>query len=245
MGIWLPVEVYERWPVLLPWVVRDPRCRGNKRKGLPDEWSSPDALGYLRDDNSLIKSLPRSLTVQGPKGSHVHGARMGTEFVAAHVWRVVNHDHLASRHPLLNSFVPNLVWLPGQIAKLTDVEDGVVQRTLQAMAYRIYREQPVTQQLRPIVEEAWQLIPRPSLEIDAVALDELNRFRPTDGFYRTRSTRLSSVINALEQLERGEGINEKVVTHRYAAGLPAVSTGARGELLTQLRRFQCDRDSQR
>jgi hypothetical protein len=66
----------------------------------PDKWSSPDDAGFLRDDNSLIKALPRSLLVRGPKNSHISGARLGTEFVAAHVWRVVGHEHLASRLPL-------------------------------------------------------------------------------------------------------------------------------------------------
>src|ERR1019366_7004889 len=56
MGLWLPLDAYERWPVLLPWVVRDAKCRGNPRKGVLEEWSSPDAQGYLRDDNSLIKA---------------------------------------------------------------------------------------------------------------------------------------------------------------------------------------------
>ncbi len=142
MAIWLPLDVYEGFPVLLPWVVRDPHCRGNTKKGVPDQWGSPNRDGYLRDDNSLVKALPRSLAVRGPKGSHIHGARMGTEFVASHVWRKVNAIDLASRIPLLNTFVPNLVWLPSQVAKLSDVEGGIVQQTLQAMSRAIYGTAP-------------------------------------------------------------------------------------------------------
>ena len=37
----------------------------------------------------------RSFTVKGPPDSHIHGARMGSEFVASHVWRVVEHAELA------------------------------------------------------------------------------------------------------------------------------------------------------
>jgi hypothetical protein len=48
MGLWLPLDAYKRWPVLLPWVVRDPKCRGNPRRGFPDEWSSPNQDGFLR-----------------------------------------------------------------------------------------------------------------------------------------------------------------------------------------------------
>jgi len=43
---------------------------------------------------------------------------MGNEFVASHVWRVVDHAEVKSRLPLLNSFVPNLVWLLVQVSKL-------------------------------------------------------------------------------------------------------------------------------
>ena len=78
MGVWLPLDVYERFPILLPWVVRDPTCRGHKSKGIPDQWGSPNELGFLRDDNSLIKSLPRSLPIQSESSADLDGARMGT-----------------------------------------------------------------------------------------------------------------------------------------------------------------------
>jgi hypothetical protein len=237
MAIWLPLDTYFRWPIVLPWVVRDARCRGNPGKGVPDEWSSPDCRGYLRDDNSLIKSLPRALAVRGPIGSHVHGARMGSEFVASHVWRTVRHEQLASRVPLLNSFVPNVVWLPSQVAKLTDREGGVVQQTLQAMAWQIYRGAAVAPHLAVVVEEAWELIPNPPIEVEPFGLDELNWFQATDGFYRTRSIRLRAVVDALESVNMGRPLPARVVTTRYAAGLPAVKEEARSDLERFLRRF--------
>jgi len=237
MAIWLPLDTYFRWPVVLPWVVRDASCRGNRRKGIADEWSSPDRRGYLRDDNSLIKSLPRALAVRGASGSHIHGARMGSEFVASHVWRTVKHEQLASRVPLLNSFVPNVAWLPGQVAKLTDREGGVVQQTLQAMAWRIYRDAAVAPHLAVVAEEAWALIPDPPIEIEPFELDELNWFEATDGFYRTRATRLRAVIDALDAVHEGRSLPRRVVTTRYAAGLPAVKQGTRADLRQFLGRF--------
>lgn len=118
MAIWLPLDAYRHSPILLPWVVRDPTCRGSKARNIPDEWGSPNGDGFFRDDNSLVKSVPRSLNIRGPKGSRLNGRRMGSEFVAAHIWRKVDSDRLASRIPLLNTFVPNLVWLPSQVSKL-------------------------------------------------------------------------------------------------------------------------------
>ena len=40
---------------------------------------------------------------------------------------------------MLNSFVPNLVWLPVQISKLTDREGSYAQRFLQAISCQIYK----------------------------------------------------------------------------------------------------------
>jgi hypothetical protein len=140
------------------------------------------------------------------------GARLGSEFVAFHVWRVVNDDRLASRITLLNSFVPNLVWLPGQIAKLTDREGSTVQQTLQAVAHVIYRDAHVRHDVRNLVKKAWAMIPAPAIEVQPFEPAALNWFEPTETFYRTRATRLTSVIESLETLERGAVLPRRVVT---------------------------------
>jgi len=169
-------------------------------------------MGYLRDDNSLVTALPRSLPVRGPSESHISGARLGREFVASHVWRHVRQGPLASRTPLLNSFVPNLVWLPSQVAKLTDQEGGVVQTTLQAMSRRIYRTAEVLPHLRPIAEEAWDLVPDPTVEVAPFDGGDLNWFCATDRFFQTRAARLRSVIEAVRAVEAGDLLPERVVT---------------------------------
>jgi hypothetical protein len=63
LGIWLPVDVYAQIPLLVPYARRDPLCRGDVRRGIPDAWGAPDDTGYFRDDNSLIKGLPRSMAI--------------------------------------------------------------------------------------------------------------------------------------------------------------------------------------
>ena len=236
MAIWLPLDVYYDWPVLLPWVVRDPTCRGNKKQGRPDEWSAPNEAGYLRDDNSLIKAIPRSLQIESPYGGSLNGARMGNEFVASHVWRVVDHDELASRVPLLNSFVPNLVWLPTQVSKLSDREGSAVQSALQGLAWRIYREAPVADHLREVVEEAWSMIPEPELIPDE--LPESNYFRSSGPFFATRKSRLRAVVDGLTTLQNGGELGPRVVTRRYAEGLPMVDESRRHVLLRELQRFE-------
>jgi hypothetical protein len=238
MAIWFPLEVYRQLPVLLPWVVRDPSCRGRRREGIADQWASPDTGGFLRDDNSLVKSLPRSLLINSPgRERGLRGARMGTEFVAAHIWRVVGSAVLASRHPMLNTFVPNLVWLPAQVAKLSDREGGPVQRALQSMAWSLYRDAPVEVHLRDVVEEAWRLLPSPAV-IHPVNVNDLNLFVPTARFLTTRHARISLVIDYLERLDQGSPLPRKVIATRYTDGLPGVGQAERQALLRHLRRFQ-------
>lgn len=233
MGIWFPPVVYEKLPVLLPWVVRDPKCRGSKAKGLPDQWSSPDAKGYLRDDNSLVKSLPKSLTIHSLTMPHLNGARLGSEFVACHVWREVNHQDLASRHPLLNSFVPNLVWLPRQISKLTDREGSIMQQVLQSLSWTIFRHLPVVPELQGVADEAWELIPTPQPLKSAPK--ELNLFEAPDRFVNLRTSKIKEVIRGIEQINQGL-VPKKIIASRYTDGLPTVSSKARNELLLALSR---------
>ena len=240
MGIWLPLEIYYEWPVMLPWVVRDATCRGNLKRQIPDQWGAPDEYGFLRDDNSLIKGLTRSLSVRTPIRGGLHGARMGTEFVASHIWRVIDHAGLASRHPLLNSFVPNLVWLPSQVSKLSDRESGPVQLALQSISWQIYRHAPVAAHLLEVVKEAWTLVPEPKQSVDH--MPDLNWFEPTDRFRSTRRARLDTVLEALQRLDRGQSLEQKVITTRYGDGLPHVSESARSELLRHLHRFQSSSD---
>jgi hypothetical protein len=195
-------------------------------------------MGYFRDDNSLIKSLPRSLSIRSPRQPHLNGARMATEFVAAHVWRTCNDGgDLASRRPSLNSFVPNLVWLPSQVAKLTDREGSTVQVTLQSLAWALYRNAPVEPWLETVVDEAWSLLPEPAAPLEGFDPEELNWFVSTDRFLSSRRQRLHSVIGALDKLANGQPIDAKVVSARYTAGLPGVSQAARAALRDYLVQF--------
>ena len=237
MGVWLPLDVYAKWPILLPFVVRDPDCRSKPSVGRPDAWSSPDDAGYLRDDNSLVKGLPRALEIVAPKQRRISGARLGTEFVAAHVWRKVRGtETLASRLPELNTFVPNLVWLPGQIAKLTDREGSIVQQTAQALAWSIYRTVPVAAHLVDLVEESWELLPEPTRAIQPVDTSQLNWFIATPLFMALREQRVRAVIAALRRVRDGLPPEGKVIASRYTAGLSSVPRDGIDKLLPRLER---------
>ena len=231
LGIWLSPVAYSRLPWLVPYARRDPTCRGNKKLGLPDAWGSPDDQGFVRDDNSLLKGVPRSMTVQSTLGAYV-GRRVDTGFVAAHVWRRIDHELLAARHHLTYSFVPNVIWLPADVAKLTDREGSFAQQFVQALAVKIYRAVAVPASLEELVEEAWEMLPVPA-SIPPQALpevSELNFFEPSPEFYLRRRRTFLTVASALHQ----GGASSKVVASRYAPGLHAVDPSVRTALARRL-----------
>jgi len=240
LGIWMHPDVYERLPVLVPYAVRDPLVRGNKAKGMPDNWGAPNDAGYFRDDNSLVKGLPRTLAIDGPTRGPYRGARIGTGFVAAHVWRTLSGNAgLSARNATTYSFVPNLVWLPGEIAALTDREGSFAQLYVQALAQKVYRHRTVAPPLIPVVEHAWSLLPPPVgvPEQGLPDVEELNFFVPTDSWRNERIQKIRLVADALEGVRAGESLPGKVISGRYGGGLSDISPRAAAALRDKLRLF--------
>ena len=64
LGIWLPVKLYSKMPLLTPHAVRDSTSRKDIKAGRPEAWGSPNSDGYFRDDNSLIKGIPAALLIE-------------------------------------------------------------------------------------------------------------------------------------------------------------------------------------
>jgi hypothetical protein len=239
LGIWLDPRIYERLPIVVPYALRDPTSRGNKARGLPDIWGAPDEGGLFRDDNSLIKGLPRSLPIRAGASQLYRNGRIGRGFVAAHVWRQLKNGGLAARHRLTYSFVPNLVWLPADVAALTDREGSFVQTYVQALSVKIYRHHPGTEPLQEIVSEVWDLLPLPDAipEQGLPEIVELNFFEPTERWLAGRKGKISLVADALEKVSRAEPLTREVISARYTEGLPAVKQRATRSLARELRRF--------
>jgi len=159
LSIWIPPSFCKKLPIILPYVVRDPSCRVKRETG-EDEWGSANEHGFLRDDNTLIKGLVRSFDIRSPTVRSYDGFRLGRGFVASHIWRNVRikgTHMISSRHHKLNSFVPNLAWLPIQISKLTDREGSLPQRLLQAISHKIYREISLPREILNL----WEYLPFP------------------------------------------------------------------------------------
>jgi hypothetical protein len=65
-GIWLPPDLLNTLPLLRPYAIRDNACRARRGTTTGEEqWGSPNSEGFFRDDNSLIKSMPYSFSVNG------------------------------------------------------------------------------------------------------------------------------------------------------------------------------------
>lgn len=240
MGVWFPVSVYVEMPILLPWVLRDPRCRGKRSNGLiveKDQWGAPNVEGYLRDDNSLVKGLPKSLKISSQAYSFLNDKNLGNEFVASHIWRVNKSMVLASRLTLLNTFVPNLVWLPSQVSKLSDREESPVQTALKEISWSIYRKVPLEGNAEVIAERSWSLLPEPE-NVSEIVDQELNWFVANKNFIDMRRSKLNTVVKTLENLNTGLEVSPLLRPSRYRDGLSAVSVQARNDLIKELKMHQ-------
>lgn len=236
MSVWFPKSVYQEMPVLLPWVIRDPTCRGKKERGRlirPDQWGAPNSDGYMRDDNSMVKGIPRSLAISSTAYPFVNGKHLGGEFVASHIWREIKPGVLASRLPELNTFVPNLVWLPSQVAKLSDREDGPFQTALKEVSWGLFRDAPLKSNATAVAEKSWAMLPKPR-PIRSLVDSEFNWFVSTPRFLKTRRSKLTSVIHALELLAAGKSAPRTLRPSRYRDGLSEVSPHKRERLHADL-----------
>ncbi len=236
LGIWFPPSSYAVLPIAVPHVVRDPDCRGS---GSADQWSSPNSEGYVRDDNSLVKALVKSLAVRSSAFDGYRNRKLGNGFVSAHAWRTTSDGSHASRNALTNSFWPNLVWLPANVAKLTDREGSFAQTFVQAISSKIYRGVEVHPQLRPFVEEAWSLLPVASEFPDQALpeVEDLNFFDVPSPFLVKRLEKIRSVSEGLGRVEEGRPVEEKVVSNRYTEGLVDLKPKAAGRLREHLDQY--------
>ena len=114
-AVWLPVSTYERAPWLAPFAIRKIRIRTDAAAPGParDLWGLPDASGHFTDDNSLIKGVVLRSRISPATGPYGNGV-LTRGLVCCHVWSG------STSNPLLFSFVPNLVWLPRELARYSD-----------------------------------------------------------------------------------------------------------------------------
>jgi hypothetical protein len=231
LSIWIPTSVYSKLPIILPYVVRDNSCRTKTTNG-QDEWGSANSKGFLRDDNSLLKGIVRSFPIRSPNISVYDGRKLGTGFVASHIWGKVTLDTsclISSRHYMLNSFVPNIVWLPVQISKLTDREGSYAQRVLQAISCQIYKNFSLPKELQII----WDVLPDPQEASKiSINLEEINFFDVSNEWLTHRITGLITEIDTIISIDSKSDCTRqrKVKSSRYLPTLKRIPSEQRKEL---------------
>jgi len=234
LSIWLPAGLYREVPVLLPYCVRDGEIRGR-------EWGSANARGYLRDNNSLLKLLVGNYAIRSPRLSFYQNMRRGRGFVACHLWRRIYLDGeklVSPAHPKTYSFLPNLAWLPAQVARLTDHEGSFAQQLLQVISHQLYAAQAADHP--PELAMIWQALPRPELELQ-VDLEGLNYFIVSQRAIHIRRNHLLDEIATLEEaLERGSSRQKSPHSARYLPSLlkiPAEQTAGLRQWLRSYRQY--------
>ena len=244
LGIWFPQSTYQQLPILLPHVVRDATARQNRKLNRKERWGSPNDTGYLRDDNSLVKGLVRSLEIHSPTFRPYMNRYPGSGFWAAHVWNRTNNGGRATETARTNSFLPNLVWLPASVAKLTDVQGDYAQLLVQAISSSLYRHTELRADLLQFTDESWNMLPPEASDLDdeLPRLEELNYFKVTPKFIETRLVRIETALVLLRWVKNGRASDRpstpgKILPRRYVEGLETMDSFDVEELCDYLERY--------
>ena len=193
----------------------------------------------MRDDNSLIKGIVRSFNVQSKKIHSYNGLKLGNGFVASHIWgkvKINEKEMLSSRHYMLNTFVPNIVWLPVQISKLTDREGSIAQKILKAISLGIYRNIGTPQE----ISDLWNNLDiEQSFFENSVVEERINSFIIPSGWLGKRIEQLLSEVETILSIDSID-INgvPKVKSSRYLPTLKEISKEQRNELNNWLHKYQ-------
>ncbi len=234
LSIWFPVELYRVAPVLLPFCVRDSSVKAK-------EWGSANAEGYLRDNNSALKTLVSNYSIQSPRTSVYPRSARGHGFIASHAWRKISIDggsQYATTHARTYSFIPNLAWLPAQVAKLTDHEGSYAQQVLQAISHRLYRAEACHHPAG--LADIWESLPAPQLDLP-IDLAHLSFFAVSPRSINLRRAILLREIKSVEEtLRSGKAGPVSPRSFRYLASLekvPSDQTAGLREWLAYYREY--------
>lgn len=220
LSIWFPSNIYKQIPILLPFVVRDSSCRKKQPNTTKDEWGNANEFGFLRDDNSLIKGIIKSFVVDGRRVNEYNNKKLANGFVASHIWRSlqISQNKLASTYEKTNSFVPNLVWLPKQISKLTDREGSYAQNLLKTISYKIYFN---TGNLSDFKREIWAELNNPEIQTKHnIDITKLNYFNIPDSWVNKKRNGLIEEMKTIKSvISLGVVDNKKVKCSSYLSTL--------------------------
>ena len=152
--------------------------------------------------------------MSGNRVKEYENNKLANGFVASHIWRKLNgKDCFASTYEKTNSFVPNLVWLPKQISKLTDRENSFAQNLLKTISYKIYHENNISE----FKQDVWDELNNPQLKIKtSFSAADLNYFQVSQEWIEKKKRGLITEMNKINKvLLDGEIVDEKVKCSSY------------------------------
>lgn len=207
LSIWIPINFYSATPILLPFVVRDRNCRKNQKNN-KDTWGYANSKGYLKDDNSCIKALCRSYAVSSIDSLY-NDKKLEKEFTACHIWSNTTHNKS------LNSFIPNLVWLPKELGLLSDRSDDITQSILKRISRHLYKEEIIS----PYINSIWDELTEDKVDLKHLEIDKntLNYFKLTAEIIEKKQLKLCLEIETiLGTIEKSKMLKlSKVKSSKY------------------------------
>ncbi len=234
-AIWFKPDTYKEIPVLLPYVVRDANCRKKNPITGKDSRGVANNKGLMPDDNSSIKDIPQILMIESILPEFK--GKMGNGFVASHIWRKLpGQSILASQWERTNSFIPNLVWLPKQLSKLTDREGSYAQHFVQHVSGLLYRGITLS---NPTLNDIWNELKDPGITpISDIKIDDLNYFEQNNKWIARRKRKLYDELQSILNILNGENpIINKINTSNYIPSLRGISSRMDSQLKEDFRNW--------
>jgi hypothetical protein len=215
-AIWIPTATVTEAPWIAPYALRkvrirtEPHAPGNPR----DLWGTPTPDGYFTDDNSLIK--PVVLRRKLRNSSSPYGTAAVTQgLVCCHFLAGTTTD------PMLFSFIPNLVWLPKDLASLTDAHTASEPHPLHDYMKTVSRERYraiMGNADRARVEGAWNALSEPTRSLAMPDPNSWNELADPAPLTRLIVNRLKRIVSFLDAT-LGSGPRPKRFSRRYHAGV--------------------------
>lgn len=215
-AIWIPEATVSEAPWLAPYALRKIRNRTEPHApgAVRDLWGTPTPDGYFTDDNSLVKPvvLRRALTMaDSPYGN----SPVTRGLICCHIWAGTTTD------PLLFSFIPNLVWLPSDLAGLTDAHGSGTPHPLHDFLKVVSRERFGSTILKADasrVDRAWSSLPAPNKPIAQLDFGPYNELADPSSLTKLLVGRVRKLVTFLDGT-LSSGPMPKRFSKRYHAGV--------------------------
>lgn len=150
---------------------------------------------------------------------------MGEKWVASHVWMTMKNGYHACQWECANSFIPDLVWLPKQLSKLTDDDGSYAQQFIKHISYLLYRDIPFSGSTKEMIDGIWDELETPGIEpVSKFKLDDLNYFDHKDKWInRKKATLHRELTSIVAILNNHEADVPEIYNVKYTSTLREVS----------------------